>query len=269
MKFCLVNGIQQNQIDIESRGLAYGDGIFTTAKIVQGKVPYLMLHIDRLISGCKKLGITPPSPDHLFSQLTFVSENNSLAVLKVIISAKAGGRGYARSGNKDHDLIIMVHDFPAQYDYQIQQGITLGLSNQKIGLNSMLAGLKHLNRLEQVLLREELSTRTEDDLLITNLNNEVISATSANIFINIDEKLYTPDLTLSGINGIMRQVILKHYPNTVVKVLSLDDISQANTMFICNSVMGIMPINNYNGRSLKIDYPLVIREEVNSKVLAK
>lgn len=266
MKFCLVNGIQQNHIDIQSRGLAYGDGIFTTAKITQSKVHYLTLHIERLISGCKKLGIAPPASDKLADQLTRVSENYNLAVLKVIISAKAGGRGYARSANKDHDLIIMVHDFPAHYESQIQQGITLGLSKQKLGLNPMLAGLKHLNRLEQVLLREELSSRSEDDLLVTNLNDDVISATSANVFVSLDNKLYTPDLTLSGINGLMRQVILKHYPDTRVKVLSLSDLAKANAMFICNSVMGIMPVANYNGRSLSIDFPLVIRDEINSKM---
>lgn len=269
MKFCLVNGIQQNHIDIESRGLAYGDGLFTTAKIINGNIQYLAQHIDRLIIGSKRLGITPPSSTHLTQQLTSTSKNYALAVLKVIISAKAGGRGYARVQNNDHDLTIMVHDYPKHYDEQVHHGLALGLSEQKLGLNPMLAGLKHLNRLEQVLLREELSSRAEDDLLVTNLNNDVISATSANVFVSIDEKIYTPDLTLSGINGIMRQVVLQHYPSVIVKALSLNEIAQAQAMFICNSVMGVMPIAKFNGRLLSIDFPLAIRDAINNQTIAK
>ena len=269
MKFCCVNGIQQNHMDIENRGLAYGDGLFTTAKIINGNIQYLAQHINRLVLGCKKLGITPPSSSQLSKQLASTAKNYALAVLKVIISAKAGGRGYGRSQCNSHDLIIMVHDYPKQYDEQVFHGISLGLSEQKIGLNPMLAGYKHLNRLEQVLLRNELSTRAEDDLLVSNLNNDVISATSANVFISLDKKLYTPDLTLSGINGIMRQVILKHYPSAMVKALSVNEISQAQSMFICNSVMGVMPIANFNGRLLSIDLPLAIRDEINDKTIAK
>lgn len=265
MKFCLVNTIEQNHIDIQSRGLAYGDGLFTTAKIMNGNIHYLPQHIERLITGCQKLGITPPSSTQLTQQLTAVAKKYALAVLKVIISAKAGGRGYTRSQSKSHDLTIMVHDYPKHYKEQTQQGISLGISEQKLGLNPMLAGLKHLNRLEQVLLREELSSRAEDDLVVTNLNNDVISATSANIFFCMGKRIYTPNLTQSGINGIMRQVVLQHYQNIVVKTLSLNEIAQAQSMFICNCVMGIMPIANFNGRSLAIDLPLAIRDEINSK----
>ena len=265
MKFCLVNGIQQNHIDIENRGLAYGDGLFTTAKILNGNIQHLTAHIDRLSFGCKKLGIKYPSSDELNSQLVSIAKNYSLAVLKVIIIASSGGRGYARSNINSHDLIIMVHDYPKYYDELADIGIMLGVSKQKIGLNPMLAGLKHLNRLEQVLLRQELSTRDEDDLLVTNVNNEVIEAISANVFFFLNEKLYTPDVTISGVNGIMRQAILQRYPATTVKPISINKIAQAQAMFVCNCVMGVIPIANFNGRELPLDLPLGLRKDVNSK----
>jgi len=267
MKFCSVNGIQQNHIDIENRGIAYGDGLFTTAKILNGNVQYLTAHIERLIFGCKKLGIKYPSADELNSQLVSIAKNYSLAVLKVIIIASSGGRGYARSNINSHDLIIMVHDYPKYYDELADTGIMLGVSKQKIGLNPMLAGLKHLNRLEQVLLRQELSTRDEDDLLVTNMSNEVIEATSANVFFFLNEKLYTPDVTLSGVNGIMRQTILQHYPETIVKPFSLNDIAQVQAMFVCNCVMGIIPIADFNGRELPLDLPIGIRDGVKYKAI--
>jgi 4-amino-4-deoxychorismate lyase len=262
MKLCLVNGIQQNHIDIENRGIAYGDGLFTTAKIINGHIQYLNAHIDRLLSGCKKLDITPPFKSELSQQLMAVGKNHSLAVLKVIITASSGGRGYARTENNGHELIIMIHDYPKHYDELTRKGINVGSSKQKIGINPMLGGLKHLNRLEQVLLRQELSIRGEDDLLVANIHDEVIEATSANMFFFLNEKLYTPDVTQSGVNGIMRQTILQRYPETVVKAFNLNEVAEAEAMFICNCVMGIMPIARFNSRTLPIELPLRLRNDI-------
>jgi len=265
MKFCLVNGIQQKHIDIENRGIAYGDGLFTTAKILNGDIQYLTEHVQRLLLGCEKLGINAPSQAEITKQLSTVAKSYSLAVLKVIITASSGGRGYARTINKGHDLIIMVHDYPQHYHEQATTGLKLGLSKQQMGLNPMLAGLKHLNRLEQVLLREELSIRPEDDLLVTNINNEVIEATSANLFILLNGKWHTPDVSQSGVNGIMRQAILQRYPKTVIKSLSLDDITNAQAIFICNCVMGLMPVSAFNGRDLSIEQVKSVQTSMNQE----
>jgi len=266
MKLCLVNGIQQNHIDIESRGLAYGDGLFTTAKISHGKVEYLTQHIERLTAGCEKLGISVPCANELTSQLTSIAKDYPLAVLKVIISARSGGRGYARSPHNHHDVIIMVHDYPTHYQAHARTGINLGLSKQQIGINPMLSGLKHLNRLEQVLLRQELSVSDVDDLLVTNINNDVIEVTSANLFYFLNEQLYTPDVSQSGVNGIMRQAILKCYPNTIIKTVSLDDIQQAQAIFVCNCVMGVIPIANFNEKKLSVELPLEIALGIHNNI---
>jgi len=266
MKFCLVNGVQQNYINIENRGLAYGDGLFTTAKIQNGHVHYLIAHVERLIFGCKKLGISPPERTALIKQLSAVAKEFSLAVLKVVITAQSGGRGYARVKNNSHDLIIMIHDYPHHYDEIAISGLKLGLSKQQMGINPMLAGLKHLNRLEQVLLREELSTKSEDDLLVTNINGDVIEATSANLFFYLDDKLHTPDVSQSGVNGIMRQAILQCYPDTIIKSFTLDEVAQAQAMFICNCVMGVMPIISFNDKKLSINQILDVRARMNENV---
>ncbi len=266
MKFCSVNGIQQNHIDIENRGLAYGDGLFTTAKILNGNIQYLTKHVERLFLGCEKLGITAPSQVELVKQLSKVAKSYSLAVLKVMITASSGGRGYERSKGNEHDLIIMVYGYPLHYDELANTGVKLGLSTQQLGLNPMLAGLKHLNRLEQVLLRQELSSRGEDDLLVANIENEVIEATSANVFFFIDGQLYTPDVSQSGVNGIIRQAILQRYPETIIKPMTLDDVAKAQAMLICNCVMGVMPVNTFNGKALSIEPVQNVRENMNQEV---
>ena len=267
MKLCLVNGVQQNSIGIENRGLAYGDGLFTTAKIINGQVQYLSLHVQRLLLGCEKLALIAPNKIELFEQLRQVAKPYDLAVLKVIITASSGGRGYARSENPVNNLIIMVHDYPKHYDELAIEGITLGNSKQQIGINPMLNGLKHLNRLEQVLLRQELSHTKVDDLVVTNINDEVIEATSANLFFWLDGKLCTPDITSSGVNGIMRQIIMQKHSDTITKKVTFTELSNASAMFICNCVMGVMPVKNYNGRPLSITLRKRIRNVVNQQII--
>jgi len=261
MKYCLINGIEQRFIDIESRGLAYGDGLFTTAKIVNGKVLYLSAHVHRLLSGCKQLALFAPNQDELTKQLNQIAIKYKLAVLKVIITACSGGRGYARANTLKSDVIIMVHDYPVHYDELAVKGVKVGKSNQKIGINPMLKGLKHLNRLEQVLLRQELVNSKEDDLIVSNVHDEVIEATSANLFFWLNGNLCTPDVTNSGVNGIMRQTILQAYPETIIKTVTFEELASAEAMFICNCVMGIMPVNHYNGVNLPITLPQRARYE--------
>ncbi|PCI53485.1 MAG: aminodeoxychorismate lyase [Gammaproteobacteria bacterium] len=265
MNFCSVNGIEQNQIDIENRGLAYGDGLFTTAKIMDGQIQYLSSHVQRLLLGCKRLALIAPNKVELTEQLSQVAKQYNLAVLKVIITAGSGGRGYARAIDQNNDVIIMVHDYPKHYNELAIEGITLGNSNQKMGINPMLSGLKHLNRLEQVLLRQELTSTQVDDLVVTNINDEVIEATSANLFFWLNDQLCTPDVTNSGVNGIMRQTILQKYPDTLIKKVTLAELANSPAMFICNCVMGVMPVKSYNGHSLSMVLPQDVRNTLNQK----
>ena len=255
MKYCLVNGQQQTDISITDRGLAYGDGIFTTTKIVNGKVILLDKHIERLAHGCQRLKIQAPSRQRLMEQLQSTAKGYSLAVLKVMITAGSGGRGYSRLGLNDNatNLIIIVSDFPNHYQALAQRGIDLGDSIQQIATSSILGGIKHLNRLEQVLLRAELDERVEDDLVVTNCQGNVIEATSSNLFYWLDGQLCTPDVSNSGVNGIIRQVIIANRPQVNVCRNQLSDLKQAQAMFICNSLMGIIPVKTYNNRILAVD----------------
>ncbi len=265
MKYCSINGIEKQVIDITDRGLAYGDGLFTTAKILNGKVTLLDKHLKRLTEGCRHLGIQLPCQQGLKEQVCAVARSFLLASLKVIITAGSGGRGYSRLGLKEKDcnIIIMVFDFPTQYAAQSKQGITLGDSHQQIGSNPMLSGIKHLNRLEQVLLRAELDKRSEDELLVTNDKGEIIEATCANVFYWQKGQLHTPKITSSGVNGIVRQAILAKYPEIKECRAQFSDLKDVEAMFICNSLMGIMPVRTYNNRKLNIDEVLALQMQMN------
>lgn len=254
MKFCLINGIRQKTTSVYERGLAFGDGSFTTAKVVNGSVLLLDEHIKRLIQACHKLHIEPPDEQSLIKQMRNAAQGNELAVLKVIITAGLGGRGYSRKGliNNTPSVIISISEFPLNYKELAIEGITLGDSNQLLSVSPMLSGLKHLNRLEQVLIKKEAEQRHEDDLVIANYLGQVIEASSSNIFYFYEGKLCTPDLSLSGVDGIIRQALLRRMPQIQILPTSFSDLSKADSIFICNSLMGIIPVKSYNNRVLDL-----------------
>lgn len=264
MKYCSINGIQSYELAIDDRGLAYGDGIFTTAKIHRGNVQFLKHHVARLLNGCARLAINTSSLGDLASKLCEVAKPFELAVLKVMITTGSGGRGYSRHGltPSASNLIVMVFDFPHHYFSQQVTGIDLADSLQQIGVNPMLDGIKHLNRLEQVLIRVELDNSDADDLVVTNIHNLVVETSCANLFYWREGNLLTPKLNGSGVDGLMRQYILSQQLDCKIVDTRLSDIQAADAMIICNSVMGIVPVKSYNGKALPIQAGLQLREQI-------
>ncbi len=258
MRYCSVNYQKVNTISVLDRGLAYGDGVFTTGKVVAGQVEMLSAHLERLKIGCHKLAIIAPDFIKLAEQVKAVTTDFSLAVLKIVITAGIGGRGYSRHRADKATVIISLFDFPEHYFLWQQQGINLGVSKHKLGLNPMLAGIKHLNRLEQVLIRQELDHRAEDDLLVLDLNNHVIESSCANVFWLANGTWQTPKITTAGIAGLMRAKILTDIHDIDLVDVSLSYLSELakssklKAMFICNSVMGVVPIKAYNQQLLSL-----------------
>ncbi len=253
MLYCSINGKQISQVSVKNRGFSYGDGLFTTGKILNGSVEMLSLHINRLSVGCNKLKIDQPNMIALSDELQNIARSFVKAVIKVVITAGEGGRGYSRIGCNSPTVIISVSTFPEHYDEWQLKGINLGISTLQLGINPMLSGLKHLNRLEQVLIRQELDNRIEDDVLVTNINGHIIETSCANLFWLIDGQFYTPNINHSGVAGLVRDNVLANMPNVTLGDFVLTDIEQAQAMFICNSVMGIVPVKTFNGKLLSLE----------------
>ena len=269
MLYCSVNGQISNQISITDRAFSYGDGVFTTAKIVEGEIEFLTHHLNRLVDSCSVLNIQFVEFDKLKSDIRFIAKNYSLAVLKVVITAGQGGRGYSRAGVKSANVIISVHEFPTLYKSWYQHGITLGVSNNQLGINPMLKGIKHLNRLEQVILRAELDRSVEDDLVAVNIKDQIVETCCANIFWVNQQRLVTPSIIDSGVKGIMRQNILSTLTNVEIVEESISTLSQATAIFICNCVMGIVPVREFQGRKLEIKPIQHIQQQFKNQVEAK
>lgn len=244
----LLNGQSADSIDLLDRGLHYGDGLFETIAVINEQPLCLDKHLQRLLSGCTRLKFDFNDAEILKSEIISICKNIDQAVLKITLTTGIGGRGYKRSSSElKPTRLLAIHPWPEYPDNYSTQGIQAYLCSNRLGHNPGLAGIKHLNRLEQVLARNEWDDANTMEGLMLDIDDNVIAGTMSNLFLVYpDKKLITSDLSLCGIEGIVRQYILDHCAEfdytSDVKKLSLDDVYSASEMFFCNSVAGIMPV---------------------------
>ena len=242
----LVNGKPQTQIDISDRGLQYGDGLFETIEVLNGHLVFLEQHLQRLALGCQRLLFPSLAIKILKKEALSLVKNVSRGVLKIIITRGSGGRGYRQPQAINATRIISLHPYPDYPDCFQKKGIKTRFCQQRLSHNPMLAGIKHLNRLEQVLARAEWEDDAFQEGIMLDYDDHVIEGTMSNIFFVRNHKLYTPSLTQAGIAGIMRDFILKAAQKigitTEIGIFSPEDLLKADELFISNSMIGICPI---------------------------
>jgi 4-amino-4-deoxychorismate lyase len=247
----LVNGIPQPHIEISDRGLQYGDGLFETLTVNNGKPVFLTQHLNRLINGCQRLLIPEPDADLLQAEIQQLCQNTKKAVLKIIITRGSGGRGYRQPDAIHSTRVLSLHPFLDYPDSYQQHGITARFCTTRLGLNPTLAGMKHLNRLEQVLARAEWHDDSVQEGIMLDINDKVIEGTMSNLFYSKNNQLYTADLTQSGVAGIIRSIIIYH-ESVIEHQFTQDELLDADELFVCNSVIGLWGIKQLAHRSFVV-----------------
>jgi len=249
----LVNGTSQTHIEISDRGLQYGDGLFETLTVNNGKPVFLTQHLNRLTKGCQRLHIPAPDLDTLRAEIKQLCQNVDKAVLKIIITRGSGGRGYRQPDDIQTTRVLSLHPFPNYPNSYAQQGITARFCTTRLGLNPTLAGMKHLNRLEQVLARAEWNDDTIQEGIMLDINNRVIEGTMSNLFYSKNNQLYTAELTQSGIAGIIRAMIISH-ESVIEHSYNQAELLAADELFVCNSVIGIWPIQQLANQTFSVGH---------------
>ncbi len=242
----LLNGESRHLVDVSDRGFQYGDGLFETLEVLQGKALFLDRHLQRLTDGCQRLLLPPPDWQLLQQEAQQLISNTEHGVLKIIITRGVGGRGYRQPDAIVPTRLLSLHPYP-QYPSALQsQGIVTRFCDQLLSINPSLAGIKHLNRLEQVLARAEWRDEAIQEGLMRDSNGHLIEGTMSNLFMVKNAVLYTPALTQSGIAGIVRQLVLEFAEQISLPVsiqsLNKDQLLQADEVFVTNSVIGIWPV---------------------------
>ncbi|MGL5289563.1 MAG: aminodeoxychorismate lyase [Aeromonas sp.] len=244
----LINGMTSRTVSVDDRGLRYGDGHFTTMHVKEGRVRLWPAHLARLQRANHRLGLTDPNWFELHKELKGAIAHEDQCVAKVILTRGEGGRGYDGSDCYHPTRIITLAPFPCDYVRWQQEGIKVVVCQQRIGDSPMLAGLKTLNRLEQVLLKQELVSRHAIEGIVLNSRGFVTEAVSANLFWRRGQCVFTPDLSLGGVDGIMRQQIIAMLKQMSIELrvvaAPLGSLLQADEVWLTNTLMGVVPVNS-------------------------
>ena len=251
-----VNGILGAQVSPLDRGFAFGDGVFETCKMLQGKIPLWHLHKERLLSSCEKLRI-PVAIDLIEFQLATLLAQLALtdivnAVVKITVTRGQGSRGYRIPAAVLPTIVIGVFPAAAYPLSYFSEGVSVRLCNQRLSCNASLAGLKHLNRLEQILARAEWQDDAIAEGILLDTQGNLIEAVFSNIFLIKNGELFTPDLSEAGVAGVMRRCIIETLaPQAGTKVhvkrLAITDLLSSDAVFLCNSLYGIWPVQRFLG----------------------
>jgi 4-amino-4-deoxychorismate lyase len=259
----LINGLDQDFLPVSDRAVQYGDGLFETIKVVGQTPQHWDRHVSRLKGSCDKLRI-PCDLELLETEVNQLLSSRSGAcastvILKIIITRGSGGRGYAPAANSVASRIVQLHNFPDGYDSNASQGIHVILCRHPLSRNSALAGIKHLNRLDQVIASMELTAASAEGLMCDD-NGHLIEGIKTNVFFVRGGRVITPALTEAGVAGVMREVILEQFADRDIPVevrqVCFDELRDASEIWVCNSVLGVWPVISVALEKENLNFPI-------------
>lgn len=221
---------------IDSRGVAYGDGLFETMRAHDGVVPWWNAHWARLERGAQRLRVRLPDRTRVEIAMSALLDGGS-GVIKLLVSRGSGGRGYAPSGDAEPVWALSRHACP---DAPPSDGLVLRWCALRLGVQPALAGIKHCNRLEQVLARAEWTDPGVHEGLLRDVEGRVVCATAANVFVRLNGRWRTPRVDRCGVAGVCRGWAIDRL-DAVETDLTAADVEGADALFVCNAVRGILP----------------------------
>lgn len=231
-------------VDPRNRGLAYGDGLFETMRVHRGSVPLWPRHLARLRDGVRRLGLVLPSIDFIEARIADAIGGCGAGVLKLLLTRGEGGRGYAPPIDVPPTWLLSLHPLPTSNP----SGLRLHWCDTHLAGQPALAGIKHCNRLEQVLARAEVDRAGCDEGLMRDMAGTPICATSANLLVLRDGRWSTPRIDVCGVAGVLRGWLLDRGLAGLAEH-SPAEVESADALALCNAVRGILPVVSLGARA--------------------
>ncbi|UZE94693.1 aminodeoxychorismate lyase [Alkalimarinus alittae] len=263
----LINGVFKDALDVFDRGFMYGDGLFETIRVVNGEPLLWVYHCKRLTDGCKKLKIptdtelTQRLKSGLDSVVKKAGKANEICVVKIIVSRGAGGRGYQLPAQTSPSEVIICYPLPEYPSDYASEGVNLMTCHHRLSENPALAGIKHLNRLDQVLASAELDSSVSEGVMLDQ-KGRVIEGTKSNIIFFESQGIVSPNTKLCGVDGVARQFIFDNVKklglSARIDTVTPSTIAEFCGMAIINSILGVWPVRRLDGNELPIS-PLVYK----------
>jgi len=237
------------------RGLEFGDGLFETIAVVAGRPRLIDRHLARLADGCARLGIAAPARAALAAELGAAARLEGTGLLKLIVTRGAGGTGYAAEAAAPPQRWLQAAPARPRPAALARDGVAVRLLATRLAEQPLLAGLKHLNRLEQVLAQRELAAGpAAQEGLMLDVHGRLVCGTMTNVFAVIDHCLVTPSLGRAGVAGVMRAALLANWRAAGVPVEVRDvepaELERASELFLSNALIGVWPVAALGPRAL-------------------
>ena len=245
MNECLIDGQILEHIHVSDRGLSYGDGLFETIPVVQGQPRWWQDHIDRMSTGCERLGLNMPPQALLLREAQTVSAGQHRCVVKIVLTRGMGIRGYAPMPGVDQTRIVSSHAWPTGLEEDRMTGVVARTCDLRLAIQPSLGGMKHLNRLEQVLASREMADYEGQTGILRDMDDHVISAVSANLFLVFGQQILTPRLDRSGVRGVLRARIRKVFKTRCeLRRIMPEMLAEADEVFLGSTLRGIVPVTS-------------------------
>ena len=246
----LVNGDPAGTIAPLDRGLAYGDGIFRTIRVAGGRALNWSRHYERLRIDARTLALPVPDESLLLGEIRTVAPAE--AVVKVVVTRGASGRGYAFEPTASPTRIVAAFPATSYPAAHASVGVEVRRCALVLSHQPRLAGAKTLNRLENVLARNEWSDARIAEGLLADAAGRVIEGTVSNVFLVKAGRLATPDLSLCGVAGAQRSRVQELLANEgiacEVRHVGFEEVAEADEVFLTNSLIGVWPVARYESR---------------------
>ncbi len=243
----LVNGVLSDSIGADDRGLAYGDGIFRTMRVSGGKVLHWPRHYRKLQQDCAGLLLPCPEQRGLEAELDQLIAGQAEGIAKIVITRGRGARGYAPPVEATPTRILSLSPCPVFPERCYVEGIKVQVCALRLAHQPRLAGIKHLNRLENVLAALEWRDTNAEEGLLLDAEDNVIEGTRSNLFMARDGALITPDLSRCGVAGMQRERVMEwaatHGVTCRIEAFGLTDLLAAEEVFVVNSTIGLWPVH--------------------------
>ena len=281
----LVNGVAVGAgaaaVSIDDRGLQYGDGVFETMVCRHGRVRWFERHMERLVRGCERLGLSMPDRALLHAEAHALARSGDAtrAILKLVLTRGVSEvRGYRPTGMEQPTRIFVRYPWPtptptpapapapapalapAPAAGPVAGEFRVHLSPVPLGANPLLAGIKHLNRLEQVLGQRAAGQAGVHEGLQRLQGGPVVCGTMSNLFVALDGLWLTPPIEDCGVLGVMRSLIIECAPTVGLRVqekrLTAEYLATAPAMVLSNVRLGLQPVHCYEGRKLSVSAPM-------------
>ncbi len=246
-----IDGREAGAVSALDRGLHYGDGLFETIACLGHRPRLLERHLARLEAGCRRLALATDLAA-VAAEVRELAAGSGRAIVKVLVTRGAAtARGYGPSGTERPTRITLRYAWPEDDARLAQEGVRVRIAATRLGENPALAGLKHCNRLEQVLARTEPRDADFAEALMFSSAGRLISGTMSNVFLVQRDGLATPRLDACGVAGVMRATVLEAAAAAGIPAaeaaLGAAELEQAEEIFLTNALIGVRPVRELQG----------------------